>query len=68
LSLTYEDDLAANPDEAYRRVCDFAGLGHYEATVRLGRTNPFELRDILTNFADVERVLRGTSFEWMLYS
>jgi len=68
LYLSYEDDLAASPQEAYRRVCDFAGLAHHEVTVRLGRTNPFELRDILTNFSDVERALRGTSFEWMLYS
>ncbi|MGB7933013.1 MAG: hypothetical protein WCH04_12445 [Gammaproteobacteria bacterium] len=68
LCLTYEDDLAASPEETYRRVCDFAGLGYHQVTVRLGKTNPFELRDILTNFSDVERVLRGTSFEWMLYS
>ena len=68
LCLTYEDDLAARPEETYRRVCDFAGLGHHQVTVRLGKTNPYELRDILTNFSDVERVLCGTSFEWMLYS
>lgn len=68
LCLTYEGDLAASPEESYRRVCEFAGLGHHPVTVQFGKTNPSELRDILTNFSDVERVLRGTSFEWMLYS
>jgi hypothetical protein len=68
LCLTYEGDLAASPEQTYRRVCDFAGLGYHQVTVPFGKTNPFKLRDIVINFSDVERVLRGTSFEWMLYS
>ena len=68
LSLTYEDDIQQRPEIAFRRVCDFAGVDDQPITVRFEKTNPFDLADVLTNFADVERTLRGTSFEWMLYS
>ena len=68
LCLTYEDDIVGHPDIAYRRVCDFVGIGYHQATVRFGRTNPFDLSDVLINFSQVERALHGTEFEWMLYS
>jgi hypothetical protein len=68
LCLTYEDDIVGHPDIAYRRVCDFVGIGYHQTTVRFGRTNPFDLSDVLINFSQVERALHGTEFEWMLYS
>ena len=68
LCLTYEDDIVDNPEVAYRRVCDFAGIECHEASVRFGRTNPYDLSDVIANYAQVESALKGTAFEWMLYS
>ena len=68
LCLTYEDDLAAQPSAGYRRVCDFAGIDDHPVSVRFGKTNPFDLKEVLTNFSQVERALAGSPFEWMLYS
>ncbi len=68
LCLSYEDDIQKQPEIAYRRVCKFAGLDDQPVKVRFKKTNPFELVEVLTNFSDVERTLRRTPFEWMLYS
>jgi hypothetical protein len=68
LCLTYEDDIAIRPASAYQRVCEFTGMGDHPVTVRFSKTNPHELTDVLTNFSQVEQSLRGTPFEWMLYS
>lgn len=68
LCLTYEEAIQRQPEIAFRRVCEFAGVDDQPVTVRFNRTNPFDLAEVLTNFSDVERTLRGTSFEWMLDS
>ena len=68
LNLTYEDDIATSPEVGYRRICSFAGIADHPVTVRFKRTNPFSLKEVLTNYAEVERALRGTEFEWMLLS
>lgn len=68
LCLIYEDDIVGHPEIAFRRVCEFAGIDYHQTTVRFGKTNPFDLSDVLTNFSQVERALHGTAFEWMLYS
>lgn len=68
LNLTYEEDIEPQPELAYRRVCEFAGVEYHPVTVRFKKTNPFDLADVLVNFSDVEQTLRGTPFEWMLYS
>lgn len=66
LKLTYENDIEADPTVAYRKVCDFLGFSPMPATIRLGRTTPFLLRDVLENYDEVAAALRGTEFEWML--
>jgi hypothetical protein len=68
LFLTYEDDIISQPEIAYRRACDFAGIDYQPVNVRFKKTNPDDLSDVLTNFSEVEQTLRGTSYEWMLYS
>ncbi len=67
LHLVYEDDILPDPLLGYRRVCDFLNVDHQEVHINFVRTNPFKLSELVTNFADVERVLSGTTFEWMLY-
>ena len=67
LWLSYEDHIACDPGTAYGLACDFLGVEQKPVKIRLGRTNPFPLRDMISNFEDVERVLTGTPYEWMLH-
>jgi len=67
LKLSYEDDVMASPLSAYERVCNFIGIESRKVSVRFSKTNPFKLREIITNFEEVEQTLSGTLFEWMLY-
>ena len=66
LRLSYEDDVADGPERGYRRVCDFLGLQPSQVSVLLRKTNPFSLREMVTNFEELERALTGTEFAWML--
>jgi hypothetical protein len=66
LRLTYEEDIAEDPTRAYRRCCEFLGIEPRPAEVAFGRTNPFPLREILTNADEVAEALRGSPFEWMI--
>ena len=68
LQLTYEDDIANDPTDGYRRTCAFLGLPDEPAEVRYAPTNPFPLSEIITNWPDVAAVLRDSEFEWMLDS
>lgn len=67
LNLTYEEDIQEDPLIGYRRICDFVGLRPKDISARISRTNPFPVRDMIENFEEVENVLKGTSYEWMLY-
>jgi len=67
LSLTYEDDVQEDPRIGYRRICDYTGLRSKDISARLSRTNPFPVKDMIENFEEVESVLKGTKYEWMLY-
>jgi len=66
LRLTYEDDIQADPQRAYARVCDFLGLRATSVSPKLSRTNPFPLEDMIENFGEVKQTLAGTPYEWML--
>ncbi|MBT8448001.1 MAG: hypothetical protein HKO62_13035 [Gammaproteobacteria bacterium] len=66
LKLTYEEDIASDPAAAYRRVCDFLDLTPVATEVRLAKTNPYPLADMLENFDEVSAALRDTEFAWML--
>jgi LPS sulfotransferase NodH len=67
LRLVYEDDLADDPLVGYRRVCEVLGVPEGRARVRYGKTNPFPLSELVSNFDAVEGALRETPFAWMLY-
>lgn len=66
LDLTYEADIEADPLVAYGKVCAFIGLEQIPVRVRHARTNPFAVRKVVSNYAELEAYLRGTRFEWML--
>jgi len=66
LWLSYEDHVFENPVTAYKLVCDFLGLEQQPVSVRLGKTNPFPVKDMIANYDEVADVLTGTAYEHML--
>ncbi len=67
LKLSYEDDISENPQKSYQKICDFLDIIPSNYSVRLGKTNPFKISDLLVNYDEVKEYLSGTNFEWMLY-
>ncbi|MDY7022639.1 MAG: hypothetical protein SWJ54_14995 [Cyanobacteriota bacterium] len=67
LKLTYEDDIEKDPRIAARRICKFLNIPNQDSQPVYGKTNPFSLKEIIINFEEVQQVLDGTPFEWMLY-
>ena len=66
LWLSYEDDLSSDPTGTARRCFEFLGMPAFDVTTRYGRTNPFPLHGMITNYTELEDHLAGTPFEWML--
>lgn len=66
LHITYEEDVLDNPKEAYQKICDFLDIELESAKVSIKKSNPFPLRDIISNYRDVESKLEGSEYEWML--
>lgn len=66
LRLTYEDDIEKDPAIGYRKACDHIGFKARSAPVRLTRTTPYPLKDVIANFDEVEAELAGTPFSWMV--
>lgn len=67
LSLTYEEDVQEDPRVGYRRICEYTGMRSKDISAQLSRTNPFPVKDMIANFEEVEAVLKGTDYQWMLY-
>ena len=65
LNLTYEDDIEQDPQSAYRSICKFVNMEETKASVTLSKTNPFPLKDMIENFAEVKAALHNTPYEWM---
>lgn len=66
LELQFEEDIQSNVIQAYEKVCLFLNVETYNSEVPFARTNPFDKRDILINFKEVEKVLKETKYSWML--
>ena len=68
LWLTYEDDILDDPVVAYDKALRFLELEAADPPqIWYGRTNPFHVKELVSNFDEVENALRGTRFSWMLY-
>ena len=65
LNLTYEDDIEQDPQKAYQSICEFVDMEATKASVNFNKTNPFPLKDIIENFAEVKAALQNTPYEWM---
>ena len=66
LKLEYAADILPNPQIAHDKIAKFLDVEANHASTDLVRTNPFPLRDSLTNFVDVQRLLEQSEFGWML--
>jgi len=66
LWLTYENDILPDPRIAYRKVCEFIQVEPMAVDILNQRTNPFPIREIVENYDELEAMLKGTQFEWML--
>jgi hypothetical protein len=66
LWLSYEDDILPDPSIGYKKVINYCGLIPEATTVRLGRTNPQSLENIILNYNEVKNKLESTPYNWML--
>ncbi len=66
LRLSYEADILADPQRAYRAACRFLGEEPVPVLMRFARTTPFPLREVIENYDEVALALEGTRWAWML--
>jgi hypothetical protein len=67
LPLSYEEDIESNPKAAYQKSCSFLSLPEYEdIEIQDKQVNSMKLKDLITNFDEIEDLLAGTEYEWML--
>jgi hypothetical protein len=66
LELDYESDIERDPRVAYDKACAWLRLTPQPVQVRLKKINDRQLGDIVENFGDVQALLSGTPYEWML--
>ena len=67
LTINYEKDILPDPLIAYEKICDFLNIEDQDPDIRYKRTNPFPLNEVIENFKEVEDLLKGTKYEWMLW-
>lgn len=68
LPLYYEEHIEADPLVAYRKILSHLDLPHHDAQVTLKRINVRTLQELIENYREVEDLLVGTKYEWMLTS
>ena len=67
LRLTYEQHIAPDgPQQAYEECLRFLDLPDHPVSVRYKKVNPYRLGKQIRNLDEVEDLLRGTKYEWML--
>lgn len=66
LMLTLEDHVSNDPLDAYQRTCGHLGLAPGRPKIVYQPTNPFDLRELITNHDEVADALRQTRHAWML--
>lgn len=65
LEVTYEE-LSDHPDETLARIWHSLNEKPVKLTTALEKQNPYPLQQIIINYQEIEAVLLGTEFEWML--
>ncbi len=65
LWLNYEEDVEADPRQAYRKIVEHLGIAPLPVAVRLKRINPQPLSELVENIDEIRAYLAGTGFSWM---
>ncbi|HET8690582.1 MAG TPA: sulfotransferase [Steroidobacteraceae bacterium] len=68
LQISYEKLIGPDgiTEDARNRICEFLGIAQLPMTSPLVKLNPDSLRDMVTNYDELERAMRATEFAWML--
>ncbi|MGF1480774.1 MAG: hypothetical protein ACFB4I_15030 [Cyanophyceae cyanobacterium] len=67
LTISYEEDIEDDPKIAYQKACSFLNLSKFDdVKVKRKRINTMKNKDLITNFNEIEDLLSGTKYEWML--
>lgn len=68
LGLSYEGDIDNQIQPTVDNLALSMGVPRKQVDVRLKKTNPHPLSDIITNYAEIESLLKSTDYRWMLQS
>ena len=66
LQLFYEESLEADPQVAYRQVCEWLELKPEPVTLLHRRINPEPLPQLIANWDEICRLIEPTDHAWML--
>jgi hypothetical protein len=66
LHLSYEDHILDNPLKGYEAICNHLAIPPTPAQVRLQKTNPFRLSDIIVNYDAISSLVGSSQHAWML--
>ena len=66
LQLVYEESLEADPQVAYRQVCEWLELKPEPVTLLHRRLNPEPLPQLIANWDEICRLIEPTDHAWML--
>jgi hypothetical protein len=66
LHLSYEDHILDNPLKGYEAICNYLAIPPTPVQVRLQKTNPFRMSDIIINYAEIHRQVSSSQHAWML--
>lgn len=66
LDLTYEEDIESDPMAAYNSICEFTDLEAESVETTLRPTGDRPLSSMVENYDELDALLTGTSYEWML--
>ena len=67
LELIFEESIEISPQVAYRQMCAWLGEADEQPTLRLQRINPEPLSALISNWEEVQALLRTTPHAWMLH-
>ena len=66
LQLVYEESLEADPQVAYRQVCEWLELKPEPVTLLHRRINPEPLPQLIATWGEICRLIEPTTHAWML--
>lgn len=66
LQLSYEEDIEANPLIGYSKVAKYLSLENFKPSIRLSKTNPYKLFEVVENIDEIRIYLKNTDYAWML--